>query len=211
MDLAFLPNRSVNRLMIIPRNSWAIPSAVIAPAPDCATNNCGSAHLHVVKRRGRAYAHHFAGNPHRRSVIGSGVPQRMSQEIAGVHKVASARNGVFTAEHHLHQIHTNRGMLAVVMVCRPGPKASNRVAIPKEHRRLPFSDDEPCDPMRKSPAPCSGIRCTISCAEASGYSMTSRNSCHRSFSLHILGATTQNHDDVAATTECVVQFLEFWR
>ena len=66
----------------------------------------------------------------------------------------------------------SNGMLAVAIVCRPGPNTSR--AFPSRKKTADWlSRTITCDPMRKSPMPVSGNRWTISSFISFGYSMTS--------------------------------------
>jgi hypothetical protein len=77
---------------------------------------------------------------------------------------------------------TKPGMLAVVIVCRPGAKVSS--ALPSRKKTADcVSRTITWEPMRKSPLPLSGKRWTISSRISFGYSMTSKILAIRRFSF----------------------------
>src|SRR3990172_4810145 len=106
-----------------------------------------------------------------RIVIGSGVPQPLSMNSRLLTKYASAVKGVLPLVPSFRRS-IRSGMLAVLMTCLPGSNTSS--ALPSRKKIATWlSRTMTFEPNRKSPAPRSGIRWTISFPVSSTNSTTS--------------------------------------
>ena len=110
--------------------------------------------------------------PGLRTMIGWGVPHFRFANSRRATKYTSAGKGVRSLK-ALPMKSISNGMLAVAIVCRPGPNTSR--AFPSRKKTADWlSRTITCDPIRKSPMPASGNRWTISSFISFGYSMTSK-------------------------------------
>ena len=167
------PSASCNLESNIVRRRSSISLVRYAPCEPtiCVTNCCGSLtwNEYVPKPCRSATPSPMPGL---RTMIGCGVPHFLFANSLRETKYTSAGKGVRSLK-ALPIQSINSGTLAVVMVWRPGLNTSS--ALPSRKKTaLWLSRTITCEPMRKSPMPCSGKRCTISSAISFGYSMTSK-------------------------------------